>query len=216
MSANQNREPLAPCELTEPVSVPEKDLPRRLFANAHLNAQYPLTFRSLRPVFDFDKPTGRLSTISLLVVHRSTSNLSFADTHRVHRDVRHWFGIGYHFWIERCGAVLLGRPWNLVGAHAKPYNRCSYGICLAGGDAPPTTLQLRTCGALITRLVQSDVDACWWAFHREVAGSRCPGDSLQLQDLKPHIAPSVKRAVSRFGSMTAGGALKINPALWGA
>ena len=41
--------------------------------------------------------------------------------------------IGYHFYIRRSGTVTQHRRLLEVGAHCKPYNRCSIGICYEGG-----------------------------------------------------------------------------------
>lgn len=41
--------------------------------------------------------------------------------------------IGYHFYIRRDGTVTRHRGLLEVGAHARPFNRCSIGICYEGG-----------------------------------------------------------------------------------
>lgn len=41
--------------------------------------------------------------------------------------------IGYHYVIRRDGVVETGRPLEQVGAHAKPWNTGSIGICMVGG-----------------------------------------------------------------------------------
>ncbi len=41
--------------------------------------------------------------------------------------------IGYHFYIRRSGVVTQHRNLLEVGAHCRPYNRCSIGICYEGG-----------------------------------------------------------------------------------
>lgn len=41
--------------------------------------------------------------------------------------------IGYHFYIRRNGEVTQHRHLLEVGAHCRPYNRCSIGICYEGG-----------------------------------------------------------------------------------
>ena len=41
--------------------------------------------------------------------------------------------IGYHFYIRRDGTMTQHRRLLEVGAHARPYNRCSIGICYEGG-----------------------------------------------------------------------------------
>lgn len=46
---------------------------------------------------------------------------------------RHFRGIGYHFYIRKDGKMTQHRKLLEVGAHARPYNRCSIGICYEGG-----------------------------------------------------------------------------------
>lgn len=41
--------------------------------------------------------------------------------------------IGYHFYIRRDGSVSQHRRLLEVGAHCRPFNRCSIGICYEGG-----------------------------------------------------------------------------------
>ena len=44
--------------------------------------------------------------------------------------------VGYHFYISRDGTLTQHRRLLEVGAHARPYNRCSIGICYEGGLDP--------------------------------------------------------------------------------
>lgn len=41
--------------------------------------------------------------------------------------------IGYHFYIRKDGTATQHRKLLEVGAHCRPYNRCSIGICYEGG-----------------------------------------------------------------------------------
>lgn len=41
--------------------------------------------------------------------------------------------IGYHFYIRKDGTMTQHRMLLEMGAHAKPYNRCSIGVCYEGG-----------------------------------------------------------------------------------
>lgn len=45
---------------------------------------------------------------------------------------RGWSDIGYHFVIRRDGTIELGRPIEIMGAHAYGHNRDSIGTCLVG------------------------------------------------------------------------------------
>ena len=41
--------------------------------------------------------------------------------------------IGYHFFIDKSGAIHAGRPLTMAGAHCKGHNATSIGICYEGG-----------------------------------------------------------------------------------
>ena len=91
--------------------------------------------------------------------------------------------IGYHFYIRRDGTLTQHRQLLEVGAHARPYNRCSIGICYEGGLDPlgrpadtRTTAQrerLRELLGLLRRLFPQAVVAG----HRDLPGASpkaCP------------------------------------------
>lgn len=46
---------------------------------------------------------------------------------------RGWRDIGYHYLIDRDGALISGRPVGQVGAHVKGHNAGTIGVCLLGG-----------------------------------------------------------------------------------
>ena len=53
--------------------------------------------------------------------------------------------VGYHFYLRRDGTLTQHRHLLEVGAHARPYNRCSIGICYEGGlDAQGQPADTRT------------------------------------------------------------------------
>ena len=66
--------------------------------------------------------------------------------------------IGYHFYIRKNGEVTQHRHLLEVGAHCKPYNRCSIGICYEGGlDNKGKTKDTRTIaqrGSLVKLLIE--------------------------------------------------------------
>ena len=73
--------------------------------------------------------------IDLIVIHcsatRCDQNFSVTALIRWHEEK---FGFtGYHYYITRDGKIYQTRHENLVGAHAKGYNRHSLGICYEGG-----------------------------------------------------------------------------------
>jgi N-acetyl-anhydromuramyl-L-alanine amidase AmpD len=91
--------------------------------------------------------------------------------------------IGYHYYIRKDGTVTQHRRLLEVGAHCKPYNRCSIGIAYEGGldaDGRPadtrTPEQCQSLHALLRKLhiLFPQAEVCG---HREMQGTSpksCP------------------------------------------
>ena len=106
--------------------------------------------------------------IDLIVIHcsatRCDQNFPVTALIRCHEER---FGFtGYHYYITRDGKTYQTRHGNLVGAHAKGYNRHSLGICYEGGldeQGNPadtrTPLQREALLALLRRLKKVHPDA---------------------------------------------------------
>ena len=75
-------------------------------------------------------------SIKFLVLHCSASrcdqDYSVEQLRRDHK-ARGFYDIGYHFYIRKDGTMTQHRKLLEVGTHARPYNRCSIGICYEGG-----------------------------------------------------------------------------------
>lgn len=56
-----------------------------------------------------------------------------AELRAWHMRDRGWSDIGYHWLIDRDGAILAGRPETRVGAHVQDHNQGTIGVCLIGG-----------------------------------------------------------------------------------
>lgn len=78
-----------------------------------------------------------------IIIHCSATppgmDIGVKEIDRWHRE-RGFLRIGYHFVIRRDGTVEKGRDIDEVGAHARPWNGNSVGICLVGGVAEGTKL----------------------------------------------------------------------------
>ena len=75
-------------------------------------------------------------SVRFIVIHCSATRCDRDYTvEQLMRDhkARGFRTIGYHFYIRRDGAVTRHRGLLEVGAHCRPYNRCSIGICYEGG-----------------------------------------------------------------------------------
>jgi N-acetyl-anhydromuramyl-L-alanine amidase AmpD len=56
-----------------------------------------------------------------------------AEIRRWHVQQRGWRDIGYHWVIDRDGAISPGRVETEIGAHVEGHNAGTIGICLLGG-----------------------------------------------------------------------------------
>lgn len=89
-----------------------------------------------------------MNTPKYLVIHHEAppkivNGERFNIVDQYHRSLG-WAKIGYHYFIEKTGAVKQGRLDNESGAHTKSHNEDSLGICLAGNFdlEMPTSNQL--------------------------------------------------------------------------
>ena len=104
-------------------------------------------------------------SVRFLVLHcsatRRNQDYPVEQLRRDHKK-RGFYDIGYHFYIRKDGTLTQHRFLLEVGAHARPYNRCSIGICYEGGlneqGKPANTLtaeqteRLRELFSLLKRL----------------------------------------------------------------
>ena len=75
-------------------------------------------------------------SVRFLVLHCSASRCNqdySVEKLRSDHKARGFYDIGYHFYIRKDGTMTQHRKLLEVGAHARPYNRCSIGICYEGG-----------------------------------------------------------------------------------
>ena len=74
-------------------------------------------------------------SVRFLVLHcsatRCNQDYSVEQLRRDHK-ARGFYDIGYHFYIRKDGTITQHRKLLEVGAHTRPYNRCSIGICYEG------------------------------------------------------------------------------------
>lgn len=134
--------------------------------------------------------SGRLMasphSVRFLVLHCSATRCDRDYTvEQMERDhkARGFTGIGYHFYVRRDGTLTQHRMLLEVGAHARPYNRCSIGVCYEGGldeQGKPcdtrTTAQRRRLDTLLVELHWLFPDARIVG-HRDLPGTspkECP------------------------------------------
>jgi len=119
-----------------------------------------------------------------LFVHSTATKASRkvtpADIHQWHVVERKWPAPGYHFLIQRDGALLPLRDINKIGAHTFRHNTGTIGIAMAGGisdthnpKANFTRAQFRTLRKFTDAFSEVYPDA-FIKGHRDVANTACP------------------------------------------
>ena len=125
-------------------------------------------------------------SVRFLVIHcsatRADRNYTDKQLMRDHKK-RGFRTVGYHFYVHKDGSITQFRKLLEVGSHARPYNRCSIGICYEGGldaDGHPadtrTTEQTEQLTLLLMRLAKLFPGARIRG-HRDMSGSipkACP------------------------------------------
>ena len=99
-------------------------------------------------------------SVSYLIIHCSATreDRDYTPEQLKHDHLQRGFiDVGYHFYIRKDGSVTQHRRLNEVGAHCRPFNRCSIGVCYEGGlDAngkPKDTRTLKQRATLIGLLL---------------------------------------------------------------
>jgi len=79
-----------------------------------------------------------MRSINLIVIHCSATRCDcpFPVTSLIACHQARFGFTGYHYYITRDGQVYQTRHENLVGAHARHYNKHSIGVCYEGGLLP--------------------------------------------------------------------------------
>lgn len=75
-------------------------------------------------------------SVRFLVIHCSATKCNRNYTEKLllrDHKARGFRTVGYHFYCRKDGSLTQFRKLLEVGAHARPYNRCSIGICYEGG-----------------------------------------------------------------------------------
>ncbi len=101
-----------------------------------------------------------VDSVSYLIIHCSATreDRDYTPEQLKHDHLQRGFiDVGYHYYIRKDGSVTQHRRLNEVGAHCRPFNRCSIGICYEGGlDAngkPKDTRTLKQRATLIGLLL---------------------------------------------------------------
>ena len=133
-----------------------------------------------------------------IIVHHSLTKddetVSWGAIRRYHINALGWVDIGYHAGVEliKSGGqsrheALLGRSWNIQGAHTFGQNDDSLGICFVGNyDLEEPFGEMLEMGAKVIRM--------WlWLFaispyevygHNQFSDKSCPGEKFNMGRLR--------------------------------
>ena len=109
-----------------------------------------------------------MRTINFIVIHCSATrcNRTYSVTQLIRDHAKRFGFTGYHYYITRDGQTYQTRHENLVGAHARGYNKHSLGVCYEGGlnergqsEDTRTEAQKRALLRLLRRLKKAHPDA---------------------------------------------------------
>jgi N-acetyl-anhydromuramyl-L-alanine amidase AmpD len=114
-----------------------------------------------------------------IILHHSASDNPIHDNLKTIREwhvARKFKMEGYHYYIRKDGAIEIGRPLHMVGAHCVGKNKNSIGVCL-GGLHEFTEEQLHATARLIynLKLVFKNLRI---KGHRNFAKTACPHYSV--------------------------------------
>jgi len=131
------------------------------------------------------EPSLRASTEAIVLHHLSAD----WPVHRTHEDhlSRGWFGIGYHFQVDKDGSIWTGRPLMAIGAHTVGHNHNTIGIAVRGRydtvDRHMPTAQFNALVELI-RYLQSRFGELPVYGHRDFNATACPGRYFPMEEVR--------------------------------
>lgn len=142
------------------------------------------TMTIIRPTYAWAYSlTPRTTTKRLILHHAATKSATPEQIHSWHL-ANGWSGIGYHYYVRKDGAVYVGRPENVKGAHCENCNSDSIGICFEGNFEAETmpAAQLEAGRELI-----ADITCRYPGIaigrHRDYGSTACPGKNFPFDGI---------------------------------
>lgn len=130
-------------------------------------------FKKSEPVFPFIKPARRVSRVFL---HCSASDYPAHDnvaTIRKWHLARNFSDIGYHYYIDKAGAIHAGRPLHKIPAAQSGHNTGTIAICL-GGFEDFTPAQFASLKRVCKAIDDAYESLITFHGHNEVSNKACP------------------------------------------
>ena len=127
--------------------------------------------------------TPRAKTDTLVLHHAAAMSCTVEDIHRWHL-ANGWLGIGYHYFVSKLGGIYLGRPENVMGAHAESHNDHTIGIC-AEGDFEKETMPTPQKEAIIALIkdILTRYPGLAIKGHRDLNATLCPGQHYPFNEI---------------------------------
>ena len=132
---------------------------------------------------------GELSdSYQTLVIHHSAFYKAngvetLLEVQRLHRDDRGWADVGYHYLVDRDGAIYEGRNLGVRGVHTQGRNTGSAGVCLLGDFRYRTPTQAQWDGLIaLSHWLVAELALTHLAAHSQFnEATLCPGATVLEQ-----------------------------------
>lgn len=121
----------------------------------------------------FRKPNRLVTKVFLhhsATDHPHHDNLTFI--YNIHVKQNGWRDVGYHYFIDKAGMLLIGRPLEQQPAAQKGFNKGTIAICLSGKER--FTQQQQDTLTRLCRKISQEIAGVTFHGHKEVANTLCP------------------------------------------
>jgi N-acetyl-anhydromuramyl-L-alanine amidase AmpD len=127
-----------------------------------------------------------LKQIKYIVIHHAAIDGFNAFDYAKWHIKKGWPAIGYHFVIEKDGAVNQTNDLRTISYHVKGSNTKSIGIVMSGNfeKHQPSKAQLESLVKLIKKLKKEVSPKLKVKGHKELAKSACPGKFVDLDKIR--------------------------------
>ena len=128
-----------------------------------------------------------------IILHHRAGNGDVESIHAQHLS-QGWTGIGYHFYVRKDGTVYVGRPIDVIGAHATGFNNNSIGICFEGNFDSEVMSQVQLqAGCELVAYVRNKYPNADVKGHGDYMTTACPGKNFPIDKI---INPIERKALS--------------------
>lgn len=118
-----------------------------------------------------------------IILHHRAGNGDVESIHAQHLS-QGWTGIGYHFYVRKDGTVYVGRPIDVIGAHATGFNNNSIGICFEGNFDSEVMSQVQLqAGRELVAYVRNKYPNADVKGHGDYMTTACPGKNFPIDEI---------------------------------